>query len=148
MRASALLLAAATLLPAGGLHAQSMTDLVGALRQGGGWINLPVERGEVKLTTTPVPTAGMEIAGCLQIWPGHSGTWTMRIEDTYGNGRIDTQARPAQHVPFTYATGMWSQLDVNVRWSEPRDTTLIVWVGLQSARVERDPCEPVYDAGR
>jgi len=80
----------------------------------------------------------------MEIWPGHSGSWSLEVTDTYGNGRLETRARPADDIPFTYDTGMLAQLEVDVRWSEPRDTTLLVWVGLQSARGDRDPCEPVY----
>ncbi len=133
---------------AGPVRAQSMTDLMEVLRQGGGWIELPVKRGRANLVTARVPTAGLKVAGCLEIWPGHSGSWTMRIRDTYGNGRLDAEALPAQDVPFKYDTGLWAQLDIDVRWSEPRDTTLMVWVGLESARRERSACEPVYGSGR
>jgi hypothetical protein len=41
-----------------------------------------------------------------------------------------------------------AQLDVKVRWSEPRDTTLLVWVGLdRPGRPKGDSCEPVYGSG-
>ncbi|MEQ9399084.1 MAG: hypothetical protein RJQ04_07915 [Longimicrobiales bacterium] len=131
----------------GAAGAQSLPEFLGAVRQGGGWITLPIEKGTGKLLTRPLPTGGLSLNGCLEIWHGHSGAFDVRIEDTYGNGRLVTLARPAQDVPFTYDTGAWAQLDVNVRWSEPRDTTLVVWVGLGRASGERDPCEPVYAPG-
>lgn len=124
--------------------AQSLPEFLGAMRQGGGWITLPIVKGKGTLLTTPMPTAGLRLRGCMEIWGGHSGTFAVRIEDTYGNGRLLRQrARPAEDVPFVYNTGQWAQLDVNVEWSEPRDTTLIVWVGLEG-NSRRDPCEPVY----
>ena len=82
----------------------------------------------------------------MEIWPGHSGSWTLEVTDTYGNGRLEARARPADDIPFTYDTGLLAQLEVDVRWSEPRDTTLLVWVGLRSARNARNPCEPVYQS--
>ena len=117
----------------GAAGAQSLPEFLGAVRQGGGWVTLPIEKGTGKLLTRPLPTGGLSL--------------DVRIEDTYGNGRLQTLARPAQDVPFTYDTGAWAQLDVNVRWSEPRDTTLVVWVGLGRRSGERDPCEPVYAPG-
>ena len=124
--------------------AQTISEVLEALRVGGGWVRIPVDRGRGTLLTPALPSAGRTIEGCMQIWPGHSGSWTLDVTDTYGNGRLQTRARPADDIPFTYDTGLLAQLEVDVRWSEPRDTTLLVWVGLQSARNARNPCEPVY----
>lgn len=141
------LLAVATvlglLLPSPG-SAQGIAEVMEAIRVGGGWISLPVEGGRAKMTTMTLPSAGRTLRGCLEIWPGHTGRWLVKVTDTYGNGRIEADARPADDIPFTYTTGMMAQLDVEVQWSEPRDTTLMVWVGLHSPRRDRDPCEPVY----
>lgn len=126
--------------------AQTLGDVLEAMRVGGGWIRIPVDGGRGTLLTPSLPSAGRSIEGCMEIWPGHSGSWTLKVNDTYGNGRLETLARPADDIPFTYQTGLLAQLEVDVRWSEPRDTTLLVWVGLRSARGERDPCEPVYQS--
>jgi hypothetical protein len=37
-----------------------------------------------------------------------------------------------------------AQLDFSFRWSEARDTTLAVWLGLAVGRTQREACEPVY----
>jgi hypothetical protein len=129
-----------------GAGAQTLGEVLEALRVGGGWIRIPVDGGRGTLLTPSLPSAGRTIEGCMEIWPGHSGSWSLEVTDTYGNGRLETQARPADDIPFTYDTGLLAQLEVDVRWSESRDTTLLVWVGLQSARGDRDPCEPVYQS--
>ena len=49
-----------------------------------------------------------------------------------------------ERVPFRYRTGRRAQLSVDVRWSEPRDTTLVVWVGLETPGQQRDVCDPIY----
>lgn len=146
MRALLLTAALAVLVPSGA-RAQGIAELLEAVRVGGGWISLPVVNGRARLTTVALPSAGRTLKGCMEIWPGHSGSWLLKVTDTYGNGRIEAEARPADDIPFTYTTGMLAQLEVDVRWSEPRDTTLMVWVGLESPRRERDACEPVYPDG-
>lgn len=131
------------LIPSAG-SAQGIAQILEAVRVGGSWVSLPVERGLARMTTMVLPSAGRTIRGCLEIWPGHSGQWTVRVADTYGNGRLEARARPSEDIPFSYSTGMMAQLDVEVEWSEPRDTTLLVWVGLENSRRDHDPCEPVY----
>ena len=141
-----LLILAVWLMPARAA-AQGLPDLLGAVRQGGGWISIPVEQGAGSFLSTPVPTVGVELSGCFQIWWGHSGRWDILVEDTYGDGKLKSDTKGGESVPFSYGTGPWGQLQVNVRWSEPRDTTLLVWVGLGEKSDERDPCEPVYGGG-
>ncbi len=138
------LIALGLLAPAAPVRGQTLGDVLEAIRVGGGWIRIPVEAGHGTLLTPALPSAGRVVEGCLEIWPGHSGSWSLEVNDTYGNGSLETTALPADDIPFTYETGLLAQLDVDVRWSEPRDTTLMVWVGLRNARGERDPCEPVY----
>lgn len=132
---------AATLLPAPA-HAQAAGDLLRSIRQGGSWISIPVSDGSGTLRTDTVPTLGITLAGCLNVWGGHSGEWTIEARDPVNGGRLEATARPGEGVPFSYRTGLRSLLDVRVRWSEPRDTTLLVWVGLEGAG--RDACAPVY----
>lgn len=146
MRLSRLLpvaLAGLLVLPAG-LHAQAGA-LLQSLRQGGGWVAIPVEDGAGTLLTDTVPTLGLTLDGCVTVWPGHSGQFRIEARDGVGGGRLEADARPGEGVPFTYTTGMRSRLDVRVRWSEPRDTTLLVWVGLEGMGLrQRDACEPRY----
>jgi len=130
----------------GAAAGQTLLDLLAAVRQGGGWIDIPVERGRGSLLTSMLPTAGLGVAGCIRLWGGHSGTWDIRVRDTQGSSRLDAVVRPNQPLPFVYRAGPLSQLDVQVRWSEPRDTTLVMWVGLGGGvgGTGRDPCEPVF----
>ena len=144
LAAGALLLAAAPAI----LPAQSIADVLGAMRRGGGWIQIPVVAGRGELTTAAIPAVGLRLRGCMEIYFLHSGRWEIDIRDTYGNGGLQADVRPGEDIPFTYEPGAMAQLDISVRWSEPRDTSLTVWVGLGSADGERDPCEPVYgDSG-
>jgi hypothetical protein len=125
--------------------AQSLLDVLAAVRQGGGWVGIPIERGRGKVLTRALPAAGMELSGCMQVWHGHSGRWDIRAADTYTSQRLEARVVSGEPMPFAYETGAWAQLDVEVRWSEPRDTTLLLWVGLERrGRSARDPCVPVY----
>jgi hypothetical protein len=127
---------------------QGLADLLGSIQRGGGWISIPVRQGQGVLETPAVPTGGFTISGCMQIWPGHSGIWDIEARDPIGGGSLDVQARGGQSVPFSYVTGPMARLAVDVHWSEPRDTTLMVWVGLdRPSKPDHDSCEPVY-AGR
>lgn len=138
--------ATALLLGTAPASAQGVGAVLGAMAQGGGWIQIPIERGNGSLLSAALPSVGLEIAGCMQIWAGHSGSWTVNVEDTYGNGDLAAVAEPGDEIPFTYAPGAWAQLKVDITWSEPRDTTLLVWVGVEGA-ARRNPCEPVYGDG-
>ena len=125
-------------------EAQSLLDLLWGIQQGGGWVRIPVERGEGSLRTTSLPVGGLNLAGCMQVWGGHTGNWDIRARDLRGRGELDASLQPGEPSSFAYRTGSWSQLQVDVRWSEPRDTTLLLWVGLETPMLRRDPCEPVY----
>lgn len=130
-----------------GVAAQSPLDLLRSVRQGGAWISIPVTAGEGRLTTDTLPTLGVRFDGCLTVWGGHSGAWTLDARDPVNGERLDAVALPGRGVPFTYQTGPRSQVDVRVRWTEARDTVLLVWVGLHRENSERDPCTPVYGGG-
>jgi hypothetical protein len=130
----------------GRADAQSLFDLLASIRQGGGWIDVPIQGGRGAVLTPMLPTAGMNVAGCFRVWGGHSGSWSFDVRDTQNQARLQRQTAPDQPVPFTHATGALAQLDLQVRWSEPRDTKLILWVGLRTPTSARDPCEPIYGA--
>ena len=144
---SALALAALFALPSPA-RSQAAAELLQALRQGGGWVQIPVTDGAGGLVTDTVPTLGVSLAGCVTVWPGHSGEWTLEARDHVNGGRLDAVAVPGHGVPFSYQTGFRSVLDVQVRWSEPRDTTLLLWVGLDLPASDRDACSPVYGSGQ
>jgi hypothetical protein len=147
-RAGAFLVAAALLVLPARADAQTLVDLLGAIRQGGSWVDIPVVNGRGSLLTPRIPTAGMPLRGCMRIWPGHSGSWEIQVRDTQGTATLDRSALPDQPIPFGYETGPVAQLEARVQWSEPRDTTLVVWVGLRPPGMGptggRDPCQPVY----
>lgn len=127
------------------LPAQGIADLLASIRDGGGWIAIPVTSGQGRLLTGILPTVGLHVAGCAQVWGGHSGQWEIRAHDTQGGGSLEMNAGAGDIMRFEYTTGLTARLDVGVRWSEPRDTTLLLWVGLEGPkRVGEDACEPSY----
>jgi hypothetical protein len=142
------LLVAASLAVPCGARAQTLAGLLAAIRQGGSWVDIAIVEGRGELLTPVIPTAGLPLRGCMRIWPGHSGRWEIRVRDTQGTARMQASALPDQAIPFTHETGPVAQLEARIRWSEPRDTTLVVWVGLRppgaGATGGRDPCQPVY----
>lgn len=127
---------------------QSMFELLQSLRNGGGWVTIPIEAGTGSLVTDELPTLGLTLEGCVQVYAGHSGRWNIRAHDALGEGRLDAEVEAGEPVRFSYTTGSRAQLTVEARWSEPRDTTLIVWVGLETSLAQdRDSCVPVYGGG-
>lgn len=128
--------------------AQTLFDLLRTIDQGGGWVTIPVENGRGTLVSDAVPTAGLTLAGCMQVYAGTSGRWELRARDTLGEGDLEVTVAGGESVPFRYRTGARARIRVEARWSEPRDTTLFLWVGLEtSRRGGRDPCTPVYGGG-
>jgi hypothetical protein len=123
-------------------HAQ-IAEFLQAVNRGGGWISLDVVDGRGTYESATVPTGGLRVKGCFQVWEGHSGTWHVLAADAAGDGELDVRTRPGQPVEFDYKAGMQARLEVNVEWSEPRDTTLFMWVGIEglSSR-DRDVCQP------
>ncbi len=146
-----LVLTAVLALPSPG-RAQAAGELIRAIRQGGGWVYIPITGGTGGLSTDTIPTLSVPLNGCVTIWPGHTGEWTIAARDPVNGGSLDAVALPGRGVPFSYRTGLRSLLDVRIRWSEPRDTLLHVWVGLDVPASQRDACTPVYsqagDGGR
>lgn len=130
------------------VEGQSLVDLLRSIEEGGGWVRIPVEGGSGTLTTAALPTGGLTLSGCMQVYAATSGRWRIRARDTLGEGRLDANVEGGEPVTFTYRTGRRARLSVEARWSEPRDTTLLVWVGLASPlRPGRDPCTPIYGSG-
>lgn len=114
------------------LRAQVSPEILQLLQQGGAWVALPIDDGVGSFQSQPVPTLGIQLQGHLQIWEKHTGSWHVvmrdlaRAEDPVILERLMT---PGERVDFDYQTGMLGQIQIDVRWSEARDTTLRVWVG-------------------
>ena len=139
-----MLAAAVVLAPPASAEAQSVGELLASVQRGGGWVSVPIKNGTGHVSTATLPTVGMTVAGCVHVWGGHTGRWDIQARDALGSGRFQMKAAAGESAPFTYTAGMRSQLEVDFSWSEPRDTTLFLWVGL--ARPNQDPgatCEPV-----
>ena len=87
-----------------------------------------------------MPTLGIQLRGQLRIWEEHTGSWHVVMRDlarAEGPVILERLMVPGEPVDFDYQTGMLGQIRIDVRWSEPRDTTLRVWVG-----TELTPGEP------
>ena len=148
MRPALLALMLAAVLAPARLSAQSILDLLETIRTGGGWVEIPIRHGRGTLDTRTLPTGGMKLEGCMQVYAGHTGRWELHARDPLGDGALDVTVKPGEPRPFSYATGSQGRLHVEARWSEPRDTTLLVWVGLKSPlQPRRDPCAPEYGNG-
>lgn len=124
--------------------AQRVSEIMSGLRDGGGWMSIPIEGGEGSYSTVRLPTGRMTLSGCVHVWPGHSGTWTIEAQEHVQESTISIAAEPGVAVPFRHTFGMQARIDFDFRWSEPRDTTLFLWVGLDMDGEGGDPpvCDP------
>ena len=131
-----LLLAAASTLAPGtpSLQAQVSPEILQVLQQGGAWVALAIEDGVGSFESGPVPTLGIQLRGQLRIWEEHTGSWHVVMRDlARGDDPVILERLmvPGEPVDFDYQTGMLGQIQIDVRWSEARDTTLRVWVGTE-----------------
>jgi len=122
--------------------AQPLDNVMSAIRDGGGWVSVPIVAGHGTASTTALPTMGLTLTGCVRVWDGHSGRWEIRAHETVADTTLLVRAGPGEGVPFSHTFGFRSQVEVDIRWSEPRDTTLYLWVGLRGADDQRDACIP------
>lgn len=124
------------------VDAQALDGVMAAIRNGGGWVAVPIEGGAGSASTLTIPTMGLTLTGCVRVWDGHSGRWQIRARETIAQQSLSMSSVPGQGVPFSHTFGLRSQLEVDIRWSEPRDTTLYLWVGIKGVDDTRDACVP------
>jgi hypothetical protein len=125
--------------------AQDMGTVMMGMRNGGGWVGIPIAQGKGSFSTITLPTAAMSIAGCLNVWWGHSGSFEIRAHESVLGSNLRIQAEPGVGVPFEHDFGMTAQVDFEFEWSEPRDTTLMLWVGLDpTLEAPEEACEPQH----
>jgi hypothetical protein len=127
-----------------------VADVLSGLRSGGGWVGIPIVDGQGSFSTVRVPTMALSLAGCVNIWYGHSGSWEIEAREQMLGSVLRIEAEPGVGVPFEHDFGLQAQVDIDFRWSEPRDTTLLLWVGIDLAgEGSESVCEPDYGtAGR
>ena len=123
------------------VHGQ-IDAVMAAMRNGGGWVSIDIQGGRGAAKTLPMPTMGMTLSGCMQVWQGNTGRWRIRAHDTIADTIIETNSIPGEEVTFSHEFGLRTQLDVEVIWSERRDTTLFLWVGLGDAETDPEVCTP------
>lgn len=122
-----------------------LADVVSGIRKGGGWVSVPIVAGRGSYRTPTLPTSAMSIAGCVNVWWGHSGTWQIRAHERVLGSNLRIEAVPGEGVPFEHDFGMTAQVDIDFVWSEPRDTTLMLWVGLDpTLEAPEESCEPQH----
>ena len=124
--------------------AQSATDVMAGLRAGGGWVSIPIVDGRGSMRTSMLPALGLRVEGCAQVRPGHSGSFEIRAHEAVGDTTLVLAAEPGEALPFAHTFGRQAQIDLVVSWSEPRDTTLMMWVGLAVGRTVEEACQPRY----
>lgn len=123
------------------LQAQVSPEILQVLQQGGAWVALPIEDGVGSFESQPVPTLGIQLRGHLRIWEEHTGSWHVVMRDlarTADPVILERLMVPGERVDFDYQTGMLGQIQIDVQWSEARDTTLRVWVGTELTPGEPD----------
>ncbi len=91
---------------------------------------MPIEAGRGEFRSAVLPTMGLTLNGCVAVWEGQSGNWQISARDELGGDRLEATVAPGDPVLFSYSPGPRSQLSVDFRWSESRDTTLYLWVGI------------------
>jgi hypothetical protein len=149
MRLHALIAVSALLLltPALG-ESQVVSEVMSGIQNGGGWVEVPIQDGRGSMSTMTLPTVGLTLAGCITIWPGHSGSWELEAHDRISNSVLEVTAEPGVGELFSHTFGMQAQIDFDFRWSEARDTTLLMWVGLNMGGVgQEESCAPRYAGG-
>lgn len=111
-------------------HAQSIQEVLATIRNGGGWVTVPILSGRGTASTVMLPTMGLTLSGCVNVWEGHSGEWEIRARDVIVEDSLALASEPGKGVRFAHEFGLRSQIEFEFEWSEPRDTTLFLWVGL------------------
>jgi hypothetical protein len=127
------------------VRAQGVQEVLATIRNGGGWVTVPIVAGHGTASTVILPTLGLNLAGCVNVWAGHTGEWQIRARDTIAEATLEVSSSPGQGVRFAHEFGMRSKLEFEFLWSEPRDTTLYLWVGLD--REEDGPEEACTPKG-
>jgi hypothetical protein len=123
--------------------AQGLGQVMMGMSNGGGWVGIPIQHGKGTFSTATLPTAAMSIAGCVNVWWGHSGSWEIRAHESVLGSNLRIEAEPGQGVTFEHDFGMTAQVDIEVAWSEPRDTTLMLWVGVDpTLEAPEETCDP------
>lgn len=138
---AAILLAAALLSAPAAVRGQVVGDVMGIVRDGGGWVGVPITAGAGSYSSKVIPSMGMSINGCVQVAPEHTGAWVIQARDRFSSEDLLIEAAPGVGVPFAHTFGFQTQIDFQIRWSERRDTTLVLWVGLALGR-DGASCEP------
>lgn len=140
---SLVLAAGLALATPGGARAQNIQEILATIRNGGSWVSVPITSGHGVVSTVMLPTMGMTLAGCINVWEGHSGEWEIKARDTVAKDTLEVESTPGEGVRFEHEFGIRSQIEFEFEWSEPRDTTLYLWVGLD--REDDEPgeaCKP------
>ena len=91
---------------------------------------VPIEGGVGSFSTYTLPTLGMSLNGCVTVLEAHSGSWHIRAHERVADHVLEVEVEPGVGRMFSHTFGMRAKIDFEFRWSEPRDTTLVLWVGV------------------
>jgi hypothetical protein len=80
------------------LSGQDMVDLLHALQEGGTWVGIPIVDGIGSVSTVTLPTLGMTLRGCGQVYGAHTGLWAIQARDSLGRGRLNVEVEPGEPV--------------------------------------------------
>jgi len=127
------IVATAAFTPVGATAQAPLDGVLAAIRNGGGWVAVDVHQGIGAISTTMLPTLGMNLSGCVHVFEGQTGHWEVRARDTIGEGSLEASLDPGGDAPFAHQFGLRARLEFEFEWSEPRDTTLYLWVGVDRA---------------
>ena len=120
-------------------------NVLSVLKDGGLWVTIPILAGEGTISTVRVPAMALGITGCVNVWHGHSGSWQIEAHEKVLGSVLRIEAQPGLGVPFEHDFGMQAQVDVDFRWSENRDTTLMLWIGVSATgEISDSLCQPSY----
>jgi len=121
-------------------------NVLSVLKDGGLWVTIPILAGEGTISTARVPAMALGITGCVNVWHGHSGSWQIEAHEKVRGSVLKIEAQPGLGVSFEHDFGMQAQVDVKFSWSEARDTTLMLWVGVALAGANNESlCQPKYE---
>ena len=90
-------------------------------------ISVPVKNGHGTVSTSKT-TFGITMEGHFEIKSPDNGTWTLVVKDGKNTIINKSGVKKGEQIPFKYHTGFKISMHFDAKWSEIKDTTLIIHV--------------------
>ena len=90
-------------------------------------ISVPVKNGHGTASTSKI-TLGITMEGHFEIKSPDNGTWTLVVKDGKNTIINKSGVKKGEQIPFKYHTGFKTSMHFDAKWSEIKDTTLIIHV--------------------